>query len=299
MSDKARRYLANKNRIELLPDRPLEMIAEVYTKGAHKHSIYEDEEGNKIPGKDIPFEDRGKYKIFENGDDNWRKGLSWKNTTGSLLRHIIAYRNGEDIDPELFTYHLANAGWNILTLLEYYHTHPELDDRPHKYLNHKRIGLDIDNVICDWTKAWGEKWGVPQRPAHWSFSYKNKERLTPSPELDEFYSKLPRQVEPVDLPFEPVAYLTARSVDEAVTKAWLEEHGFPCAPVYTVPFGKSKVDVAREAGIEWFIDDSFTNFVELNKAGICCFLYDAPHNQKYNVGYKRIKDFKDFKERFL
>ena len=34
--------------------------------------------------------------------------------------------------------------------------------------------------------------------------------------------------------------------------------------------------------------DSFENFVELNNAGICCFLFDAPHNRRYYVGYKRI-----------
>ena len=44
-----------------------------------------------------------------------------------------------------------------------------------------------------------------------------------------------------------------------------------------------------------FVDDKFENFVELNKNGICCFLMDAPHNQRYDVGHKRIKSLKELK----
>jgi hypothetical protein len=43
-----------------------------------------------------------------------------------------------------------------------------------------------------------------------------------------------------------------------------------------------------------FIDDRFDNFVELEKNGICCFLMTAEHNKRYNVGYRRIDDIKEF-----
>ena len=39
--------------------------------------------------------------------------------------------------------------------------------------------------------------------------------------------------------------------------------------------------------------ERFKNFVELNNAGICCFLFDAPHNRRYDVGYKRIKSLSE------
>ena len=61
----------------------------------------------------------------------------------------------------------------------------------------------------------------------------------------------------------------------------------------TVEVGHSKVDIIKESGIEIFVDDRFDNFVELNKAGICCYLFDAPHNRRYDVGYKRIKSLKE------
>lgn len=38
---------------------------------------------------------------------------------------------------------------------------------------------------------------------------------------------------------------------------------------------------------------NYKNFVELNNAGICCYLYDAPHNRRYNVGHKRLFSLKD------
>lgn len=34
--------------------------------------------------------------------------------------------------------------------------------------------------------------------------------------------------------------------------------------------------------------------IELEKNGICCFLMTAEHNKRYDVGYKRIDDLKDF-----
>lgn len=298
---KAKRYNKGKNRMELIPSRPLKLIGDVYTKGAHKYSVYQDKEGNKILGKDIPLEEVHNYELIESGADNWRLGQSWMECLGSVKRHLLSFEEGEDFDPDINTYHLANAAWGIIMLLEQYRTHPQLDDRHHNYLKRPKIGLDIDNVICDWTKAWGERYDITTRPTSWQFSYLNRSRFTNTPkeELEAFYKTLPVQNEPHRIPFEPCAYLTARSIDESVTKEWLENNGFPTAPVYTVPFGASKVEAAKKAGIEWFIDDSYDNFVELNKAGICCFLYDTPHNARYDVGYKRIKSFEDFKERFL
>lgn len=62
---------------------------------------------------------------------------------------------------------------------------------------------------------------------------------------------------------------------------------------FTVDLGKSKVKVIQESGCDIFVDDRFENFVEINKAGICCYLYDAPHNQRYDVGHKRIYSLKE------
>lgn len=158
---------------------------------------------------------------------NWEKGMTWSNVIASLKRHLQAIEFGEDYDAETGELHAAHLACNAHFLTAYYKIYPQGDDRPHNYLHLPKIGLDIDEVICNWTQA------------------------------------------------------------------WLVKHGFPTRPVYSVGFEMSKIEIAKKSGIDIFIDDRFENFTELNNAGICCFLMDAPHNQKYDVGYKRIKDLKD------
>jgi len=104
---------------------------------------------------------------------------------------------------------------------------------------------------------------------------------------------IPVKTNPSDIKFEPHCYITARNIPKEWTEEWLDAHGFPQMPVYSVGHGQSKVDVAKEAGVEIFIDDRFENFVDLNNAGICCFLLDAPHNKRYDVGFKRISNIND------
>lgn len=70
-------------------------------------------------------------------------------------------------------------------------------------------------------------------------------------------------------------------------------HGFPQAKVLTVGVGESKVEALQKAGAEIYVDDRWDNFIELNKAGICTFLFDAPHNQRYNAGTRRIKSLNE------
>lgn len=123
----ALRYTQGKLRHELIPSEFKEALAKVYTIGAEKYTI-RDEEG----------------KVLEDGSSNWRKGLSWKQTLGAIYRHLEKFDRGEDFDydfpPELLekygsTYHLANAAWGLATLITQYKTHPELDDRVHNYLD--------------------------------------------------------------------------------------------------------------------------------------------------------------------
>jgi uncharacterized HAD superfamily protein len=104
---------------------------------------------------------------------------------------------------------------------------------------------------------------------------------------------IPVKTPPSEIPFEPHCYITSRSIPKEWTEEWLAKNGFPSVPVYSIPHGASKVEVAKEAGIDIFVDDRYENFVELNRAGICCFLFEAKHNLRYDVGYKRIKSLKD------
>lgn len=297
--EKGKRYNSGKLGYEMMPTGPIKEIIRVYSNGAHKYTVYEDEQGNKILGMDIPIEDVAarKLKVVESGADNWRKGMSWMKTLACAERHIAAFKEGEDIDPDprMNTRHLANAAWNIIAVLEFMDIRPEFDDRKLKYLSAPNIGLDIDEVLADWVGAWVKLHNI-KMPTSWFFDrdiLAKFDVLKKAKKLDKFYLSLKPKISPNDIPFEPHCYVTSRPVATAITEQWLDEHGFPARPVLTVPLGASKVEIIKKAGVEVFVDDRFDNFKELNKAGITTYLFDAPHNQRYNVGYRRIKSLKD------
>jgi hypothetical protein len=60
---------------------------------------------------------------------NWRKGFAWSRPLSAAMRHIMAFNDGENKDPESGLSHLAHAACCIMFLLEFEKTHQELDDR--------------------------------------------------------------------------------------------------------------------------------------------------------------------------
>ena len=64
---------------------------------------------------------------------NWRAGFAWSRPLAAAMRHLTAFNDGEDRDPESGLSHLAHAACCIMFLLEFEKTHPQLDDRykPH------------------------------------------------------------------------------------------------------------------------------------------------------------------------
>lgn len=53
------------------------------------------------------------------GDDNWLQGMPWRDCLDALLRHIVKWSNGEDIDQESNLPHLDHARFWINALLKY------------------------------------------------------------------------------------------------------------------------------------------------------------------------------------
>lgn len=63
--------------------------------------------------------------------ENWRKGLSLSRLLGAMLRHVLAFMRGEDIDPETGLSHIAHAMCCCMFILWTAKFKPELDDRYH------------------------------------------------------------------------------------------------------------------------------------------------------------------------
>jgi hypothetical protein len=236
----------------------------------------------------------GANKYF---DRNWENGLSWTSVLASLKRHIAAIEKGEDYDKESGFLHIAHAACNVHFLNAFYYIFPQGDDRPKRYLSLPKIGIDIDGILADWTGAWNKIYpDVLATPSSWFFDRKVGRRfraMNAEGTLNEFYMNIEPLLKPEDLPFEPHCYITSRPVSKEITEQWLDKYHFPAKPVHSIDVTESKVDVAKNAGIEIFIDDCYDNFVELNKNGIFTYLYSAPWNKRYDVGHMRLNSLKD------
>lgn len=277
-NNKGLRYNKGKVRLDLIPEFPINEIGKILTYGANKYTIVNENDD-----------------IIETGDNNWKKGMSWKSIIASTKRHLSAFEKGEDYDKESNLLHIAHAATNLIFLLEYYKIHPEDDDRDKKYLN-KRIGLDIDGPCADFINHFFTYLKLDKtEPKYWNdFRIRKNFHLI---EKDiKFWLSIPPSIKGEDLPFEPVLYCTARPIDSSITEKWLEKNGFPYAPVITVPHQTSKVD-AIKGKCDIFIDDNYDNFIQLNDAGINCYLFTQSHNKKYDVGFKRISTFEDLIEK--
>lgn len=125
------RYNEGKTRYDLVPTFAHEQLAKTLTVGADKY-----------------------------GDVNWRKGLSWSSMLGSLERHLVAIKKGEDYDPETGLLHSAHLMCNAAFLTEYYKIYPQGDDR---IINKPlRIGVVVNSWIDD--DKYGNPVDFPFRP---------------------------------------------------------------------------------------------------------------------------------------
>lgn len=263
MSDTAKRFDSEKIRLDLVPPSLQEEVGKILTFGAKKY-----------------------------GDHNWRKGMNWSRCIGSLKRHLSEFEKGIDRDFESGELHISHLLCNAAFLLEYYKIAPQFDDRPHAYLKTKRIGLDIDDVLADWAGTFCSLAKI-EVPKKWNFGFPEiVERLIKEGvDYKKVMENLPVKTKPEDIPFEPVCYITHRMhTGIEVAEEWLRKNGFPMTRVIQTA---DKIGAAREMELDYFVDDKYETFVTMNNAGICTFLFDAPHNQRYDVGHKRIKSLKE------
>lgn len=61
---------------------------------------------------------------------NWAKGINYGRIIGAVQRHVLAWKDGEDTDPESGLNHLAHAACGLMFLLDYIdRNQTQLDDR--------------------------------------------------------------------------------------------------------------------------------------------------------------------------
>lgn len=99
-------------RLDLIPAKPLWLLSEVYGRGSRKYD-----------------------------DRNWENGIPYDLLYSALLRHVLKWWGGEQIDPEDGQHHLASVAWHAFALMELEETHPELDNRPRK------VNLESEKTI--------------------------------------------------------------------------------------------------------------------------------------------------------
>lgn len=73
-----------------------------------------------------------KYASF-----NFLKGYNWSLSYNALLRHLMAFMRGEDIDSESGMPHIAHAAWQALALCSFWQRNIGTDDRPPQFLYEK------------------------------------------------------------------------------------------------------------------------------------------------------------------
>ena len=89
-------------RMDLLPWDTLHTLSEHYGRGALKYD-----------------------------DRNWEKGYAWHLSYAALQRHLAAWWQGEDVDEETGSSHLAAAAFHVLAMMTFQARGLGTDDRPH------------------------------------------------------------------------------------------------------------------------------------------------------------------------
>lgn len=98
-----KKYDTEKLRTDLIPIAVTNGLAQVLTHGAKKY-----------------------------GDRNWESGIDFNRIYGAAFRHLFAWWDGEDIDPESGLNHLKHALCNIAFLIHYTEKpgYSQFDNRP-------------------------------------------------------------------------------------------------------------------------------------------------------------------------
>jgi hypothetical protein len=207
-------------------------------------------------------------KVLEKGllkydENNWKRGMKWTTVLASLERHLMSFKEGEDFDKESGLLHVAHIACNAMFLIEYYSTYPQGDNRSVLYKVPKRIGINIDNIVYDLSSV--DMISLDKQ--YWS-------SLPAIVDLNDMYSTVCMIVTTLNIPDSWLRDILQLDTSVSICK-------------------QSDFNADSCLNVDMFVDVDYTRFCMLNNNGVFCWLYDHPRNKKYDVGYKRIDNFKD------
>jgi hypothetical protein len=156
-----------------------------------------------------------------------------------------------------------------------------------------KIGLDVDGVLAnfpmgviDRARTLGLSATFPtccHEVDHWDMSPAFKQVMRDAWLDIGFWLKL--KPLPTNVEFQPDCYITSRPIDSWVTEQWLGIHGFPKAPVITVPTFSDKLQHVVDRGLDIFVDDYFATVEMLLNAGLKAVLFKAPYQRGHVVDH--------------
>lgn len=161
-----------------------------------------------------------------------------------------------------------------------------------------RIGLDLDDTINFWWSEYVKLFGDPKNDYEIIRNIEKRLKKDKS-----FWLNLPIKNRP---DFEVELFCTKRVIPKSWSKEYLKRNGIPVKPIYQMYYQYGKKSSLIKGRVDLFIDDSISNMIELNLAGIPCLLMDSENNKSwgsvgrvYSLNYDEIiKEYNKFMKVF-
>lgn len=142
-------------------------------------------------------------------------------------------------------------------------------------MNRLKIALDLDGVIANFNFSYNKFFNTDINKEEGFKITKNVRKLRHN---KQFWTSLPIMG---SINFTPYIYATKRINPKTYTKIWLEKNNFPIRPIYQTYYQNgNKADIIK-GRCDLIIDDSISNFIDLNLSGVPCLLIDREYNKNW------------------
>ena len=157
-----------------------------------------------------------------------------------------------------------------------------------------KIGLDIDDVVAGFWESYCDYFNAYNNPKHLINANitKNVQRILKGDR--NFWINLPVINRPN---FTPELYCTKRVNNKSWTKEFITKNNLPNVPIYQMLYQHGNKATMIKGKVDIFVDDSISNMINMNLAGVPCLLMDTTNNQDwgpvgriYSLNKEEIED---------